>query len=67
MIGHLKNPYHFNFSYGFLGVHLFFIISGYVIYMSILNCNNTKDFLIKRVVRLYPAYIVSSITNLYYC
>lgn len=45
------------FSLGEYGVQLFFIISGFVIYMSILKVKSVSDFAIKRSFRLYPAYI----------
>lgn len=44
-------------KYGYLGVELFFMISGFVILMSAGN-GNLKSFLISRVVRLYPAFWV---------
>ncbi|MHB8173313.1 MAG: acyltransferase family protein [Nitrospirota bacterium] len=44
--------------YGFLGVNLFFIISGFVILNSAWN-KSAKSFLISRVVRLYPVFWVS--------
>jgi peptidoglycan/LPS O-acetylase OafA/YrhL len=59
LYGHMKKNYIFDVKYGYLGVHLFFIISGFVIYMTILNCNSVKEFLLKRITRLYPAYIVA--------
>lgn len=43
------------FKYGYLGVHLFFIISGFVILMTALN-KNAIEFTISRIVRLYPAF-----------
>jgi peptidoglycan/LPS O-acetylase OafA/YrhL len=43
------------FSYGPLGVQIFFIISGFVICMSGWG-RGLKDFAISRVTRLYPAY-----------
>ncbi|WP_225849986.1 acyltransferase [Streptomyces sp. HPF1205] len=43
------------FSYGPLGVQIFFIISGFVICMSGWG-RSLKDFAISRVTRLYPAY-----------
>lgn len=52
-----------NFKYGGFGVELFFIISGFVIYMTVIKCTDTKEFLIKRIIRLYPAYIVSVLTT----
>lgn len=42
-------------KYGYLGVDLFFIISGFVILMSVKN-SNLIDFIISRVTRLYPAF-----------
>lgn len=42
-------------KYGYLGVDLFFMISGFVIFMSALNSDITK-FMISRFSRLYPAY-----------
>lgn len=43
------------FIYGFLGVPLFFIISGFVILMSACN-SDLKRFFISRSARLYPAF-----------
>jgi len=46
------------FKYGYLGVNLFFIISGYVILMSAQSAT-VKSFLASRISRLYPAYWVA--------
>jgi peptidoglycan/LPS O-acetylase OafA/YrhL len=43
------------FRYGFLGVDLFFMISGFVIFMTALN-RPPRGFVISRLVRLYPAF-----------
>ncbi|MCX5391849.1 acyltransferase [Streptomyces sp. NPDC006482] len=52
-------------SYGYLGVQLFFIISGFVICMSAWD-RPVKAFFVSRVIRLYPAYwfgvIATSVT-----
>ncbi len=40
-----------------LAVALFFTISGYLIYNSLENSQSAKDFLIKRILRIYPALI----------
>ncbi len=42
-------------KYGFLGVELFFIISGYVILMSVQG-RSPRSFTIARMVRLYPTF-----------
>lgn len=44
------------FKLGTTGVDLFFIISGFVIYMSINRVNSSTHFIINRVSRLYPTY-----------
>ncbi|KSA14309.1 acyltransferase family protein [Maribacter dokdonensis] len=43
------------FKYGYLGVNLFFIISGFVIPLSI-SQRSLKKFVVSRFVRLYPTY-----------
>lgn len=45
-------------KYGYLGVDLFFIISGYVIFMTA-GRRTTGQFIVSRAVRLYPAYLVA--------
>lgn len=44
------------FNLGWMGVHLFFIISGFVIFLTIEKCSDWKDFIVNRFSRLYPAY-----------
>ncbi|MDB5142589.1 MAG: acyltransferase family protein [Mucilaginibacter sp.] len=41
---------------GVTGVDLFFMISGFVIYMSLTKVKNSLEFVINRVSRLYPTY-----------
>lgn len=50
-----KEPYNTIFKLGTTGVDLFFIISGFVIFMS-LNNSGARQFIINRVTRLYPTY-----------
>lgn len=45
------------FSYGYVGVHLFFMISGYVIMMTAQNAS-VRQFVASRVSRLMPAFWV---------
>lgn len=44
------------FKLGTTGVDLFFIISGFVIFMSLTKVKTSLDFVINRVSRLYPTY-----------
>ncbi|KQQ94542.1 hypothetical protein ASF62_10735 [Leifsonia sp. Leaf325] len=44
-------------KYGYMGVDLFFLISGFVIAQSALG-KTTRQFVVGRVVRLYPAFWV---------
>jgi len=46
----------FSFPYGWLGVPVFFILSGFVIHLTIDSCSSAKEFLVKRFFRLYPTY-----------
>jgi peptidoglycan/LPS O-acetylase OafA/YrhL len=55
----------FVFNIGCVGVDLFFVISGFVILLTIGNTKDWKSFLVNRFSRLYPAYwICVSITTL---
>jgi len=45
-------------SFAYLGVKGFFIISGFLIFKSLLRCDNLLDFYWKRILRLFPALIV---------
>jgi peptidoglycan/LPS O-acetylase OafA/YrhL len=51
----------FEFTYGHLGVELFFVISGFVIIMSVEKHNAIKPFIISRFSRLFPAFWVTSL------
>lgn len=48
----------FVFSKGFYGVECFFVISGFVIFMTLEKCDRGTDFVISRAARLYPTYWV---------
>jgi peptidoglycan/LPS O-acetylase OafA/YrhL len=41
---------------GVTGVDLFFIISGFVIFMSLNKTKSSRDFIVNRFIRLYPTY-----------
>ena len=49
------------FKYGYFGVHLFFIISGFVIFMTLEKCETWSIFLYKRWLRLFPAMLICSL------
>lgn len=49
----------FSASYGHYGVNLFFIISGYVIFMTLEKTTRPMDFVVSRFSRLFPAYWVA--------
>lgn len=48
------------FHYGYFGVQLFFLISGFVILMTLEKCDNILSFIYRRWLRLFPAMAVCS-------
>ena len=48
------------FKYGWLGVQLFFLISGYVIFMSLDRQNKFQGFIWARLLRLWPGMLIAS-------
>lgn len=46
----------FDFPRGDYGVHLFFMLSGFVIFMTLDRTRSARDFIVARIARLYPAY-----------
>ncbi len=66
------NPYQFGrypygdtfagvISYGWVGVQLFFMISGFVIFMTLEKCRNFQEFICRRWLRLFPAMLMCSL------
>ena len=49
----------FHFNIGQYGVQLFFIISGFVIFLTLDKTSFAVDFLVSRFSRLYPAYWIA--------
>jgi peptidoglycan/LPS O-acetylase OafA/YrhL len=54
-----RTPLVFDMGAGHFGVELFFIISGFVILMTIERKNTVRAFTISRVTRLMPAFLVA--------
>lgn len=54
-----STPPAFRLPLGLYGVHFFFCISGFVIFMTLDHTATPLDFLVSRVSRLWPAYIVA--------
>jgi len=48
------------FKFGFLGVQLFFLISGFVIYMTLERCSSLTQFMFRRWLRLFPAMLIGT-------
>ncbi len=46
------------FQYGYLGVHFFFIISGFVIFYTLEKSATPGSFFFKRLIRLFPPMLV---------
>ncbi|MDF1798769.1 MAG: acyltransferase [Planctomycetota bacterium] len=56
-VGHASAPL-FEVPWGHYGVELFFLLSGFVIFMTLERTKRSSDFLISRLSRLYPGYWV---------
>jgi peptidoglycan/LPS O-acetylase OafA/YrhL len=53
------------FSYGYLGVHFFFMLSGFVVAYSLSGSINFVTFWKKKLIRLLPPIILCSLTTLF--
>jgi peptidoglycan/LPS O-acetylase OafA/YrhL len=48
------------FEYGWMGVELFFVVSGFVILMTLKRCRSPLEFARRRFARLWPALAVAA-------
>lgn len=48
-------------QFGYLGVDLFFVISGFVIAWTLQRSSSLADFAFGRIARLYPAYLAAAV------
>lgn len=55
LVGHV-GPAPISFGFGNYGVHLFFLISGFVIFMTLERTQTAMQFVVSRFSRLFPAY-----------
>jgi len=53
------------FYNGYGGVAIFFLISGYIIPASMKNYKNFSTFILKRIIRIYPLFIVVYLYSLW--
>lgn len=60
LFGHRSVPI-VSFPWGHYGVNLFFMISGFVIFLTLHRIRRPADFLVSRFSRLYPAFWVAVI------
>jgi len=51
------------FRWGYLGVYLFFAISGFVIAMTLERCTGLEEFAVRRLARLWPTMLLCSLLS----
>ncbi len=61
----LFSDLYYSITFGSLGVGIFFIISGYLITVSWLNSSNGKNYLTKRVLRIYPGLFINVLITVF--
>jgi peptidoglycan/LPS O-acetylase OafA/YrhL len=51
------------FQYGYFGVELFFLVSGFVITLTLNRCRSWQDFTLRRFARLAPPMLLASMVT----
>ena len=51
------------FRFGYLGVSLFFLVSGFVISMTLVRCASWREFAVRRFARLFPPMVLASVVT----
>ena len=51
------------FRIGQYGVHLFFVVSGLVITMTVIRSDSAFQFAVRRAARLYPAFVAAAVVT----
>ncbi|MFN8282455.1 MAG: acyltransferase [Chitinophagales bacterium] len=54
-------------SFSYIGVRGFFVISGFLIFPSLMRSKNLVDYFVKRVLRIYPGLFVVLAITLFFC
>lgn len=54
-------------SFSYIGVRGFFVISGFLIFPSLMRSKNLVDYFVKRVLRIYPGLFVVLAVSLFFC
>ncbi|MFT3847209.1 MAG: acyltransferase family protein [Propionivibrio sp.] len=62
LYGHETPPF-FSLPWGHYGVNLFFMISGFVIFMTLHRIRRPLDFVVSRFSRLFPAYWIAVVVT----
>ncbi|MBS0374837.1 MAG: acyltransferase [Proteobacteria bacterium] len=49
--------------YGYFGVHLFFLVSGFVISLTLQRCATWREFAVRRAARLVPSMVLAAVAT----
>jgi peptidoglycan/LPS O-acetylase OafA/YrhL len=52
-------------SFGEVGVDGFFLVSGYLVTQSYLNSSSMLNYLVKRIARIYPAFLIATLISIF--